>query len=319
MELDIFDYKDLGDTTNASIRKAMERALLRKGILGIQGVPNFVELSKKYIEAARTFSGLPEEIKNKYAPLRDTGDTEGYELGAEWFKDENGEWQIDDKKASYYAYVPDRSYNKWPTEVDLKTPYLNMGNLIFKTGKHLLDVLGFNQTIGIDDEKLVAHGRMLHYHKKEKSHVINPNWCGAHLDHSVLTGLMPAYYFQDGKEIEEPKEAGLFIMPTEGNTFEKIDAADKSILLFQIGEFAQLISNDRVKATKHLVRKANDNIERYTLALFIDPDYAYIVNSTSILTTDERYANNQSSDGSLSYEKWQIASYERYRAAVNGK
>jgi hypothetical protein len=54
----------------------------------------------------------------------------------------------------------------------------------------------------------------LHYLAVDE--VENPNWCGAHLDHGVLTALMPAYYFRNGEEVDELEEAGLYIMPSHG-------------------------------------------------------------------------------------------------------
>ncbi len=314
MELDVISYCDLLDPSNPFAPKQLETALLNKGIVGVRNVPEFENTSLAYIEAARKFSALPEEIKQQYAPDRDNGDTEGYELGAEWFKNQNGEWQIDDKKASFYAFVPDLSRNKWPSDIDFKTSYLTLGELIFNTGKLLLNVMGLNEQVGLSHERLMGYGRMLHYHKENDATNGNPNWCGAHFDHGLFTGLLPAYYFRDGKLVDEPEEAGLYIDSHQSNDFEKIYASDKSILLFQVGEFGQLISNDRIRATKHKVKKANGGIERYTFALFYSPDDNVVIQSKSLLIADQRYTQHQTVDGSISYAKWQAASYDRYRA-----
>lgn len=311
MELDIISYHDL---SNPLAKKKLENALLQKGLVGIQGVPTFQEKCRAYIDAARLFSALPESVKNQYAPQRDVGDTEGYELGAEKFKNKKGEWKIDDKKASFYAFVPDKVGNKWPKEVDLKTPYLTLGQLIFETGKLLLDAMGLNESVGLQLDGLSGYGRMLHYHKENDETNENPYWCGAHYDHGVFTGLIPAYYFRDGVEVNEPAESGLFIARPQSDVLEKINAADKSILLFQVGEFGQLLSNDRIMATKHTVKKTQGGIERFTFALFYSAHDDTLIKSTSILNKDVRYQNNQFADGSIDYASWQRASFERYRA-----
>lgn len=311
MQLDVISYNDLEDQTALKI---LTSALLQKGIVGIQHVPTFQEKSRAYVKAAQQFASLPESVKQQYAPNRDAEETEGYEFGAEWFKDEKGEWQIDDKKASYYAFVPDQPKNKWPHEVDLKTPYLALGELIFATGKKVLRAMGLDETVGIHHDGLQGYGRMLHYHKEGDQTNHNPNWCGAHLDHGVFTGLMPAYYFRDGVEIEEPAEAGLYIVPTQGQQFEKINAADKSILLFQVGEFGQLASHDRIRATKHIVKKAYGSIERFAFALFYNAALDAVIYPKSELTEDARYQENKLADGGITYDKWQIASFARYRA-----
>ena len=314
MKLEIISYKDLLDTANIVAHKNLESALLETGIVGIRDVPEFEEKSRAYVNAARAFSALPNEIKQQYVPDRDAGDMQGYELGAEWFKNHAGEQQIDDKKASYYGFVPDQSRNKWPREVDLKTPYLQLGELIFQTGQLLLNVMGLNVTAGLHHERLVAKARMLHYHKEGDLTNANPDWCGGHLDHGVFTGLMPAYYFRDNKEIAEPVEAGLHIVPSNGHDYEKVNATDKSVLLFQVGEFGQLISNDRIKATKHIVKKAKEGIERFAFALFYNADEDTIIRSDSVLCHDTRYTQHQAKDGSISYKKWEAASFERYHA-----
>lgn len=314
MRLDIISYHDLCDANQQSVRKNLEAALLQKGIVGIKDVPEFENKTRTYIQAARAFSALDLTTKQQYAPERDAKDTEGYELGAEWFKNQNGEWQIDDKKASYYAFVPDHPRNKWPSEVDLKTSYLALGELIFHTGKIVLDAMGLNASMGLRHDELEGYGRMLHYHKENDATNANPNWCGSHLDHGVFTGLVPAYYFRDGKEIPEPEEAGLHIVPSDGEHFEKIEAADKSILLFQVGEFGQIISNDRIKATRHCVKKARGGIERFAFAVFYNAADHAVFHSTSQLKQDVRYSQHQAADGSISYGQWKEASYDRYRA-----
>ena len=314
MKLDVISYHDLLDSKNIAACKNLEIALLNKGIVGIKDVPEFETITRAYVNAARKFSVLCEDIKKQYAPDRDAGKTEGYELGAEWFKTPDGVWQIDDKKASFYANVPEHPRNIWPSEVDLKIPYLKLGELIFNTGKLLLNALGLNEAYGLNQVDLVGYGRMLHYHKENDATNVNMNWCGAHFDHGVFTGLIPAYYFRDGVEIEEPEEAGLYIARDVDCEFEKIDVSDKSILLFQVGEFGQLISNDRIRATCHMVKKSCGGVERYSFALFHSAAEHVVIQSKSRLTEDARYKQNQLSDGSISYGKWEAASYERYRA-----
>lgn len=315
MNLDVVSYHDLlASGADSFVFKQLENALLHKGIVGIKEVPHFEQTTRAYINAVRKFSLLDTAVKQRYVPDRDAGDTEGYELGAEWFKDANGHWQIDDKKASFYAFVPDHIRNKWPKEVDIKIAYLNLGELIFKIGKLVLNAIGLDESVGLNLDKLVGYGRMLHYHKENNTENGNPNWCGAHFDHGVLTGLVPAYYFRDEVEIDEPEEAGLYIMPSDGQQFEKINANDKSILLFQVGEFGQLLSHDTIRATKHRVKKAKGEIERFTFALFFNADQQAVVNSKSILSKDERYASQQTPDGSITYNQWEVASYARYRA-----
>jgi isopenicillin N synthase-like dioxygenase len=311
MKITIISYNDLNQPLNPAQHQPIIDALLNKGIIGVSDVPDFIVKSRAYVNAVMQFSKLPDDVKNKYKPDRDAGCTEGYELGAEWFKNEKGEWQTDDKKASYYAYIPDNEKNLWPQEVDLKTPYLELGALIFSCTKRLLKMLRLDESVGVHESDLLGHGRMLHYHKESDVTNANPDWCGAHYDHSIITGLMPAYYFQDGVEIPEPEEAGLHIIPTHESHFEKV-VADPSILLFQVAEFGQLISNDRIKATRHIVKKSEQGVERIAFAVFCNIAGDYTVRPTSVLTEDKRFIDRQR-DGAITYADWAAASFERYR------
>jgi hypothetical protein len=265
------------------------------------------------VDAVIQFASLADDIKKQYTPNRDAGDNEGYEIGAEWFKNDKGEWQIDNKKASYYAFVPDDVRNKWPREVDLKLHYLALGELIFNTGKLLLNTIGLNETIGLKHALLKGYGRMLHYHQENTPNG-NDDWCGAHYDHSLFTGLMPAYYFRDGKEIAAPDEAGLFVSPNNGDGFEKVSASDKSIMLFQVGEFGQIVSDDRIRATKHMVKQAFNGVERIAFALFYQPNDDFVIQSKSVFAKDPRYVQAQFADGSISYANWDKATIDSYRA-----
>jgi isopenicillin N synthase-like dioxygenase len=314
MKLTIIAYNDLLDPSQKAAHQALEQALLTEGIVGLTGVPEYLEKSSAYIKSARAFCALPEATKEAYVPARDSGRTEGYELGAEKFKNAAGEWQVDDKKASFYAFVPDDPRNIWPTEVDLKTAYMELAELIFKTGKIILNTMGLNELVGLDIDRLVGYGRMLHYHKEGSLTDVNPDWCGAHLDHGLFTGLLPAYYYKDGEPVDEPEEAGLHIVPTGKTAFEKVHATDKNILLFQVGEFGQLASNDRIKATRHIVKKAMGGIDRYTLAVFFNASADTHIRTTSVLATDTRVTSNLTADGTLPYFDWERDSYARYWA-----
>lgn len=310
MQIDIISYHDLSNPTTL---QQLESVLQLKGIVGIEGVPEFEQKTLSYLQAVKQFMALPDNIKNSYAPNRDASETEGYELGAEWFKNKKGEWQRDDKKASFYAFVPDKPLNKWPKEVDLKSAYLELGELIFKTGKHVLKALGLDETIALNLDRLVGYGRMLYYYPENGTTNDNQSWCGAHFDHGILTGLVPAYYFKDKQKIEEPLGVGLYVQPHNEHDFVKIQVNDPSILLFQVGEFGQLLSNDRIRATRHYVKTAPPGIERITFALFYSAEHNHAVVSQSELIHDARYAMN-AENGRMTYQKWEQASYERYRA-----
>lgn len=92
-----------------------------------------------------------------------------------------------------------------------------------------MNMISLNQGAGLSHDKLVSYGKMLHHYRENDKTNENPSWCGAHFDYGFFTRLIPAYYFVDGIEVDEPKEAGLCIVPDDGDQFEKINASDKEI------------------------------------------------------------------------------------------
>ncbi len=292
--------------------ETLERALHEKGIVGIRGVPGYREKVIRYIEAARAFSALPEAVKERYAPNHDLGETFlGYERGKERFKRPDGKWVVDDLKVSYYALVPESPENKWPREIDLQTPFEELGSLMSEMGEAVMTKLGLIGAAGGFDLKGVPRtGRMLYYRKSMEGSSDNPFWCGAHFDHSLFTALLPAFYFSEGRAIEEPIEAGLFVRAAKETEFKKVVANDPDVLLFQVGEFGQLVSDDGIHATEHRVHKALGAVERFTLALFFDAPLEAVIHSTSELTEDSRYGGKAGEP--CSYRRWHEESFKRY-------
>lgn len=308
LDVDIFPYESFAKKEPGTL-VAMKKALLEKGIVGLRAVPGYKESAHSFIESARKFSSLPSSIKLSYSPNRERGEFTGYEIGKEKFQRPNGTWMVDDSKASYYALIPNTIENRWPQECDLQTPFENIAELMLKVGKEVLfaiDLIGPHSSISSSEIKGV--GRMLHYAKQTEGDGGNPFWCGAHFDHSLFTVLMPAFYFVNGNPTKEPEEAGLFVRVSEGEEFKKVVSDDPDVVLFQVGEFGQLVSNDAVKATEHRVHKALGGIERYTMALFLAPDMQSKIESTSILTKDARYGK----EPTCTYQHWHEASLSRY-------
>ena len=311
LSLDVISYESFIQEDPESLSK-LERALHDNGIVGIRGVPGYKEMVFRFMETARQFCALPEEVKESYAPNRELGDLFlGYERGKEKFQRPDGTWMIDDLKVSYYAAVPNKDHNKWPKEIDLQTPFQELGYLMSQMGQavmHKMKLLG--KDTGIDLTGVGQLGRMLYYSKGEEASFDNPFWCGAHFDHGLFTVLLPAFYFSQGEAIAEPEEAGLFVRAAKNGTFKKVVSDDPEVMLFQVGEFGQIVSNDEIRATEHRVHKAFGSVERYTMALFFDAPPDLEIRSYSELTQDSRYGGEAGAP--CSYRHWNQASFDRY-------
>lgn len=309
LSLDVISYDKLmqGDVETLQI---LNNALYEKGIVGVRGIPGYKEAYEQFIISAKEFSVLPEEIKEKYKPNRSLGETFlGYEAGKEKFRRENGDWVVDDLKTSYYAFIPDSAKNKWPLEVNLREPFQDLGMIMAEIGELIMYKIGLlGGAINLPLEQDSRCGRMLYYRKDDNNK--NPYWCGAHFDHGLFTAILPAVYFVDGKQILEPEEAGLCIRTSKETSFKKVLMEDLDVMMFQVGEFGQLITNDAIRATEHCVCKALGAVERYTLAVFFAAPMDMPIHSTSILTDDARYGAKR---GEIStFRHWSDASFKRY-------
>ncbi len=305
LALDVVSYDFLvqGDLDTIN---CVRKALYEKGIVGVEGIPEYQEKLANYICAAREFAAMDEECKVMCAPNREAGDTFlGYERGMEKFQRPDGRWVVDDRKSSYYAFVPDHERNKWPVNMDLKTPFEELGAIMSAAGQKVMEQIELTgDKTGIHLEDACHVTRMLHYQKTFDSSPDNPYWCGAHFDHGLFTALTPSFYFVDGEGINEPEEAGLFVRVKDA--FLKVPA-NPNILMFQVGEFGQLVTDDGIRATEHRVHKADGSIERYAMALFFIPDLDTTIHSVSKLTQDARYGENP-----CSYRNWERKTFERF-------
>lgn len=247
--------------------------LKRSGIIGIRTDIR----TKKFFKALKKFSILPQQTKEKYKP---SGNITGYEKGVEKF------YNVDLNKASYYALYPDNKDNIWPDEVNLRDPFLNLSKKMFRLLVDLYTLL-FPQI----KTNLFAVGRMLHYSPSSPDDIV----CSPHFDHGVLTALIRAEYGSGDPSSD-------LYVEIDGE-FKRIVVEEKNVVLLQAGEFSQIMSNDTITATKHLVK---GNIQdRYTLALFLNADPDLEVDSTSLLKRDPRYGRT--------FGEWHLNSLKKYK------
>jgi isopenicillin N synthase-like dioxygenase len=281
--MNIFEYSSL-----SSQKSPITQAFHDKGIIAIRGVPGFDKAYEDFLNASRQFISLTEEQQAKYTP--EDAYSRGWSYGIETF---NG--VRDAFKGSYYAAYPEKvahAPNIWPTQdvPEFQHAYLNLVKIIFNMGKEVLPLIN----IAIKNNFSVT--RMLYYGPVDNPKAVE--WCGEHRDHGLITGLCPGTYFLNGKKVLQPPKTGLFVRGEEVSV-------SNDVLLFQIGEVAELITNGAVTATEHEVRKAIGGYERYNLAVFLVPSFTYKIKST--LT---KY-NDRFSPG-MSFADWNDRSYAKY-------
>lgn len=292
------DFINYADLHQKSTQEQLFNQLFREGYVGISSVPHFLEHYKSYLKSAMDFMALPSEVRKESTPPN------YYERG--WsYGVEKLDGVPDTHKGSYYAQIPDDASNVWPKEdviPNFRQNYLQLAQTIFNVSRQLIDLL----YPPLKNNPIFPIGRMLYYGPVAKLEAGNSKssnaWCTLHRDHSLITGLCPAAYFKEGQyfenaEIEDP-EGGLFIRG-------KRVVVPQDILLFQVGEALQLLTNGKITSTLHEVKKVVGGFERYTFALFTDPQASLVMHST-----DESF--NDRFHSGMTYGEWSNASYKKY-------
>jgi len=220
--------------------------------------------------------------------------------------------------------------NIWPEGVkaveNFESSFKSLGRLVFDIGCDLAAACQPFASSYLTDSSLsladlirnsqTAKARLLHYFPpspdtplpKEDEPI--DNWCGFHLDHSLLTGLCSAMYLEAPKNLSEDPTvvqspsptSGLYIR-TRGGDLTKV-SIPADCLAFQTGEALELATSGRLRATPHCVRVGGggdvghaSRISRETLALFMQPNVDQQLSSTenfgqfSKRIFDEHYGN----------------------------
>lgn len=118
-------------------------------------------------------------------------------------------------------------------------------------------------------------GRVLHYYPMESKLAVEDDWCGWHNDHSCLTGLMPAAFYDGQGHRVKPTgtDGGLYAITRDGQQ-TRIQIPEDCIA-FQSGETLQIMSGNAVEATPHSVMSFADlvgkDVTRETMAVFYQP------------------------------------------------
>ncbi|KAF4782407.1 hypothetical protein HER10_EVM0011890 [Colletotrichum scovillei] len=316
------------------------------GILVVKNVPpEFPELRRQALSYASYLGNLPkaelDKVENPAAKY-----LTGWSLGKEQLKD----GQVDTFKGSFYANcafytdptldaakpTPDFSAenfpeylspNIWPEEKVLpgfKRSLEDLCRLLIDTAVLVARACDQYAEREIDGytKGYVEHvvstsnttkARLLHYYpqSQEGSSENEDDWCGVHLDHSVLTALTSAMFVDEHKtpsdSVSHAKDAtglsaleemagspdplaGLYIKSRTGDTVQvKIP---RDCIAFQTGEALERITKGKFKAVPHFVRgvrpsMSNGRVARNTLAVFTQPNLGEEVDSEQHITFGE--------------------------------
>ncbi|KAF9056446.1 Clavaminate synthase-like protein [Panaeolus papilionaceus] len=291
------------------------------GIIVIRDLPpEFLNYRERLLKLAFRFGNLDEAVREKHSDP-----TTKYSHSR--FNKEIMNGKPDTLKGSYYANPIGESneasgeekkefpeyYGKniWPAENEpgvegFEGAFKDLSRFIFEVGcklaaacqpfatSHLLD-----STVLLADlikDSPTTKARLLHYfppppraiQSNEEDDAID-NWCGFHLDHSLITGLCPAMFLRptangEPEIVTNPSPlSGLYIR-TRGGDLRKV-SVPSNCLAFQTGEALEVATDKKLRATPHCVRIAQQDggsdISRESFALFMQPHTNQLLNSTT--------------------------------------
>ncbi|TFY63255.1 hypothetical protein EVJ58_g3359 [Rhodofomes roseus] len=296
----------------ASIAKAFGS---EPGCLGIVIVrdlpPNYVTARERLLKLAYRFAHLDHQTRERYADPRSKYSF-GWSHGKEVM---NG--KPDTLKGSYYAnpivdtpnvtaeqrqaYPEYYGTNIWPAKdvegiEGFEDAFKTLGRFVFKVGTELAIACQpfasahlTNTSVSLGDlirTSQTTKARLLHYFAPpsdaEPPSEDEPidNWCGFHIDHSLLTGLCSAMFVRPGPAgepviVQNPSPSSGLYIRTRGGDLTKVSIPSEC-LAFQTGEALELATAGSLRATPHCVRvgagAGMEGVSRETLALFMQPD-----------------------------------------------
>lgn len=276
------------------------------GILAVTGVPGFADARAAALPQAHAFGSLPPDVQARYVDSAST-----YSFG--WSHGlEKLEGKPDISKGSYYANPLHDSFegdaamadahpalrgpNVWPSEAHapgFTAAYKTLARVMVAAAEALarhIDayVAGVDSRVPVLPELALAaivsrcrthKARLLFYYPREAEGDAIPlpasvsSSCGWHNDHSNLTALTSAqYYDRDGRPVACPDPAaGLYVRARDGGLHQLVIPPDA--LAFQIGESSQVHSGGVLQATPHCVRACDTpGVSRSAMALFFGPE-----------------------------------------------
>ena len=303
----VLDYENL-DLTPANlenVRKAFGPQEEALGLLVVKNVPGLEQLRKHTLSQMFKFGTLSPEVQSKFeckGSLYATGWSLGKEMlsrdvpdtakGSFYFDplSDGEKWTADMIESNPECFYP----NVWPRETlpDFESSAKALSTLVCSVGMKIAGLCdGYVESVVPSYSKgrlgrsfamaRTFKARLLHYFpSSELTSDVDASsaskWCGWHNDHSCLTGLVSAQYFDsEGKPVArdqvEKLGGGLYVR-TRAKTLVPV-SIPTNCLAFQLGESAQILTGAVLKATPHaVIQPKASGFARDTLAVFMQPD-----------------------------------------------
>lgn len=268
--LPIVDISDLSSTNiekRLSVAALMDNACRQSGFLHIKSSNFDKNLFKQLLEVAKQYFAQEEAVKMQHYIGKSQNHSGYVPIGEEQFKPNSHDIkEAYDINIDYLGDTECRSLvgkNQWPDSLIFKETvqqyYQHIRQIGHQIFRALALALGLTETY-FDEHLTFAPSqlRLIHY-------PYNPNaqdslGIGSHTDYEFFTLLLPT-------------APGLQVLSKNG---EWLDVPlIENTLVMNIGDMMQVISNGQYIATKHRVKKVQE--ERYAFPFFFSCNYDFIV------------------------------------------
>jgi isopenicillin N synthase-like dioxygenase len=261
----------------AAAPQSVERALTQSGFMYVTGHGVDPELVERTFAAMKRFFGQKREFKDPYA-YTDIDANFGYQ-GVEGERLDPG--SMPDMKESFTmrnALLRADQITRWPAG-DFRDAALAFYTAGLGAAYRIMEMLAASLSLPADFFALRHRGenvtlRFLHYPAGLRARSSAQLGAGAHTDYGSITLL-----FQD-------EVGGLELLGADGN-WRAVPPIDGAAVV-NSGDLMERWTNGRFRSTVHRVRPIAGDRDRYSIALFIDPDSAVEVDCFASCVSAER-------------------------------
>lgn len=264
MAVPVIDFTGF-DSPDKSVRRQVAEqicdAMSEVGFMALTNLPIDTSLIDQTFETAATFFHQSQDQKDK-SGYQNASENFGYQaVGIESLDPASG--KVDRKETFTLRNAPKQADDddRWPDE--------NFRNVINEFYRQTLDAAYAIQrliaeVLEVNDDFFVKlHTgenvtlRLLHY-PETPTNPANQLGAGAHTDYGMLTLL-----FQRG--------VGGLEVQTDSGDWQMVEPSSDAVVI-NTGDLMERWTNGKFRSTPHRVRQIQGNPERFSIALFVDPD-----------------------------------------------
>lgn len=266
MQVPVIDFTGF-DSKDPAIRRAVAQeicaAMSEVGFMALTNLPIDTQLIDQTFETADNFFAQSREDKNK-SGYQKAEENFGYQaVGVESLDPASG--KVDQKETFTLRNAPRQAADdsRWPNDDfrdNINEFYRQALNAAYAIQRLIAEELEVEDEFFVNlhqGENVTL--RLLHYPEVPADYQDDGSLgAGAHTDYGMLTLL-----FQRGV-------SGLEVQ-TESGDWQPV-APDPNAVVINTGDLMERWTNGKFRSTPHRVRQIPGNPERFSIALFVDPD-----------------------------------------------